>query len=90
MAWLTPDDVSLPIDVWDANGMVIRRAIVGFDPQTGEVESQVLTTDGHYIEEPLGELKKRRESYPAPLTYRTISRADVQVSKSLLWDLKGK
>lgn len=93
MAWLTVDDMidHVPLDVYDANGMVIRRKITGFDPETGKVESFVCTTAGVLVKEPEGgEFKRRLEAYPAPLTWRKISHVEADQAKRLYWDFQGK
>ena len=77
MAWLFIKDIeeaSLPLDVFDAMGDVINRAITGFDARSGLVESLVVKTNGHYATDERGELRKRVERFCAPLTCQKISR----------------
>lgn len=89
---LTIDDIEehLPVNVYDANGMVILRAITAFDPQTGEVESYVYTPDGALVEEPPGEVKTRVETYPAPLHWRKITQGQADNERRNAWDLEGR
>jgi hypothetical protein len=93
MAWVTANDMycqgMLPLDVYDANGVRIRRAITGFNAETGLVESQQLDGNGRPIIQQ-GEVRKRVETYPAPLTWRKISTEDRDASKRTYLDLEGK
>lgn len=95
MAWVTSIEMGLkghiPLDVYDANGMLIRRAIYQFNDETGEVESFVLDRAGrHIIDHEKGEYRKRCEVYPAPLTWKTISNEVVANRKTQYWDREGK
>lgn len=78
-----------PLDVYDANGMRIARRITSFDTETGEVTSCVCRTDGTII---FGEdcAETRKEKFPAPLTWHTISREDMKRADDELWDRQGK
>jgi hypothetical protein len=80
-----------PLIVLDANGMVVRRLITAFDPETGEVESFVLDRDGRPRAEGPDELLVRRlEVYPAPLQWQRITEAQVQTETGRLWDRDGR
>ena len=78
-----------PLDLFDANGMLIRRAITEFDIQTGEVTSHVLNREGNF--ELAGDMIKCRvEKYPAPLLWKTITQAEAKTRKHQYWDLSGR
>jgi len=81
------DQGHTPLNVYDANGMVIRRKITRFDVDTGEVESFVLNPDGSYKMD--GEsLTRRIETYPDPLTWKTVT---IESTLSFRpWDLDGR
>lgn len=79
-----------PLDVYDANGMRICRKITMFDMETGEVESFVCGPNGRILLNEDGEGERRLETYPAPLTWKTISTSEMERSRSELWDLRGK
>lgn len=99
MTMLTVIDVEvrglLPCMIFDANGRMIRRQITRFDPETGEVESYVMTNLSgkfeflHVLHPKRGEcLKTRMETYPAPLTYRRATeeeRAEIN-TPGYYWD----
>lgn len=96
--WLTVEDMNekhmLPLNVYDANGMVIRRKITAFNPTTGEVESLILIKEGpvarymHYMDENgIEHIKRRVETYPAPLMYKKITVEEVKYEQQRgYWD----
>lgn len=92
MAWQTVHDLVnvIPVNVFDANGMVIRRATTGFDAETGEVESIVKNRNGDFKLTDTGDIATRREVYPAPLAWKRISAAQAQEESLRYWDLEGR
>lgn len=93
MAWTTIDDLrsSVPLDLFDANGMVIHRAVIAFDPETGKVKSLVLDEQGREtVDDVNGCLLTRVETFPAPLAWMSISRQMAVASRLLYWDLQGR
>lgn len=85
------DEGHIPLDVHDANGMVIRRKITEFDTETGEVVSVVCDTTGRkQIDREKHEVVTRTEFYPAPLTWKSVGLAEVERGLRELWDLQGK
>lgn len=86
------DQGLIPLDVYDANGMIINRKITAFDTDTGEVESFICdsVTGSVIIDGQAGEALKRTEKYPAPLTWKRIDAESLPRRKTELWDLQGK
>jgi hypothetical protein len=79
----------VPLNITDANGMTVRRAVDAFDCETGEVVSYVLTLDGNPVATE-SELKRRVETYPAPLVWRTITPEQARAEAKRYWDLEGR
>jgi hypothetical protein len=80
-----------PLIVLDANGMVVRRLITAFDPETGDVESFVLDRDGRpLVEGPDEDRVRRLEVFPAPLRWQRVTAAQVQAETGRLWDRDGR
>ena len=94
MSWITVDDMKdmngIPCDIFDANGMVIRRAISGFDPVTGKVESFVLDRCGGHVFDQTMNPSRRLETFPAPLIWKKTSLVEAEKSAKLYWDFDGK
>jgi hypothetical protein len=85
---ITADEMAalghLPVDVYDANGMVIEEAIAAIDPEMGLVEYYVLGTDGCPLHSPDGDSLKRWERFPAPLTWKKVTPERVAQAKERL------
>ena len=79
----------LPCDFWDANGMIINRAITAIDLETGFVESLILSLEGN-IQTEGDEVLKRQEQYPAPLLLKCIDPATIDRRRREYWDLQGR
>ena len=74
----------IPLNVWDADGNIIRRRITRFNVDTGEVVSMY-----HVMDQPLiykDRTYERQETFPAPLTWRTEKNADFRYWSEGLWD----
>ena len=67
-----------PLSVIDANGMVVLRAITAFDPETGEVESQVRDENGEAYIDADDNLILRTEKFPAPLIWKKLDDAQLK------------
>lgn len=88
------DQGLIPLDVYDANGMIINRKITAFDTDTGEVESFIVNPDGSFQflvdDDNSSPVRKRLERYAAPLTWKQIDVESLPRRKTELWDLQGK
>ena len=93
MSWIhvrhLADQGLLPIGILDADGNVIRRGVCQFNSETGEVESFVYDTSGKNVIED-GDAKRRLETYPAPLTWMSITKEEAARHKLRYLDLEGK
>ncbi len=78
----------IPMDVFDANGRLIKRNIIEFDTVSGAVTSWILTMDGKVIQTPFGRMS-RIERYPAPLKFRKGKDLPIGVKRKY-WDHEGK
>lgn len=77
-----------PLEVYDAYGDVVRRAVKSFDTATGEVVSLRLDTNGKPVTV-CGELLTRTELYPAPLRFKRISPLQATLSQRQYLDMRG-
>jgi hypothetical protein len=90
-----------PLDLYDANGDLIKRSVVGFDLDTGEIESVVfsypnqneyITGSTDYCGRPgsrpvikNGRVVTLKEKLPVPLTIRQIDADTVQRRRRGNW-----
>ena len=91
--WLTVEDMDLgghlPVSLFDANGCEVLRAVVAFNPTTGDVKSNILKRDGRPIlNDAKGEVYRRIERFPAPLIWKSITPAEAKKTIARYWDLK--
>lgn len=81
MAWVNVRDMEqhIPLDVYDADGVLIDELIVGFDTETGVVEHVEAGPDGRaLICHELGSTVNYSRKYKAPLTWRNVSRKELR------------
>jgi hypothetical protein len=85
---ITADEMAVlghtPLDIYDANGMVIEEAITAIDAEMGLVEYYVLGADGCPLRNSAGESLKRWERFPAPLTWKQVTPVRVAQAKERL------
>jgi hypothetical protein len=78
-----------PLEVWDNTGQMVRRHVIFFDTETGEVRSLQFSKKGETIINPFtGNPAVRREKFPAPLTWKKVTQQQADIADKCLWDFE--